>query len=93
MQSTPSGPTPQQQTRGNRRKRHPPPSASSSVRSFGTALWDQKLKKKTLKHTLVKELNSEIQEEVLQSLRKIKEELEADSWLYEVPGEFEGIDF
>ena len=93
MQSTPSGPTPQQQTRGNRRKRHPPPSASSSVRSFGTALWDQKLKKKNFKKTLVKELNREIQEEVLQSLQKIKEDLEADSWLYDLPGEFGGNDF
>ena len=91
MQSTPSGPTPQHQVRGNRRKRHPPLSANSSGRSFGTALWEQKLQKKALKQSLLKELNKELQEDVFDSLRKIKEELEAENWFYEISSE--GIDF
>jgi hypothetical protein len=79
--TSPSGPTPQQ-LRVNRRGRVP--SSTGGVdRSFGTAIWEQKLQKKVLKRKLKENLEKELFEETLSSLRKEVAKLDEDKWRFE----------
>ena len=52
-------------------------------RSFGTAIWEQKLQKKVLKRKLKENLEKELFEETLSSLRKEVAKLDEDKWRFE----------
>ena len=61
-----------------------PSSAGGAERSFGTAIWEQKLQKKVLKRTLKETLEKELFEETLSNLRKELTTLEEDKWRFEI---------